>query len=118
MKHYKGLVAAAFTPMHQDLSIAPEKITDIINYSVKQKFAGLFVVGSTGEFSSLTTEERKIITAEYVNAAAGNIPIIAHVGSCSVHESILLAEHAVTNGADAVCAIAPFTFARPVYENW
>jgi N-acetylneuraminate lyase len=112
MKKYKGLVAAAFTPMHHDLSIAPEKIADVVKYSIRQKFAGLFVVGSTGEFSSLTTEERKIITAEYINAADGNIPIIAHIGSCSVHESILLAEHAVASGADAVCAIAPFYF-RP-----
>jgi N-acetylneuraminate lyase len=112
MKKLKGLVAAAFTPMHDDLSIAPEKIADIVNYSVRKNIAGLFVVGSTGEFASLSIEERKIITAEYISAAAGSIPIIAHVGSCSVQESIFLAEHAVASGADAVCAIAPFYF-RP-----
>jgi N-acetylneuraminate lyase len=112
MKRYEGLVAAAFTPMHNGGAIAPEKIPAIIDYSVKHKFAGLFVTGSTGEFASLTTDERKIIAETYIRESNGRIPIIIHAGSCSVRESINLAEHAKASGADAVCAIAPFYF-RP-----
>ena len=83
---FKGLVAAAYTPMHEDESIAPEKIAPLVEYAVRQKFAGLFAVGSTGEFCSLTMEERKLVAKTYIREAAA--------------------------GADALCAIAPYYF-RP-----
>lgn len=112
MKKFKGLVAAAYTPMHEDESIAPELVAPMVEYSIKRNIAGLFAVGSTGEFPSLLREERKEIAAEYLRAAAGRIPVIINVGSCSARESIELAEHAVQHDADAICVMAPFYF-RP-----
>mgnify|MGYP005891405477 CR=1 FL=1 len=109
---FKGLVAASYTPMHDDESIAPEMIAPLVDYAVRQKFAGLFAVGSTGEFISLTTEERKTVAESYIREAAGRIPVIVNVGSCSYRESAELAAHAAAAGADALCAIAPFYF-RP-----
>ena len=109
---FKGLVAAAYTPMHEDESIAPEKIAPLVEYAVRQKFAGLFAVGSTGEFCSLTVEERKLVAKTYIREAAGRIPVIENIGSCSYRESAELAAHAAAAGADALCAIAPYYF-RP-----
>lgn len=109
---FKGLVAAAYTPMHEDESIAPEKIAPLVEYAVRQKFAGLFAVGSTGEFCSLTVEERKLVAKTYIREAAGRIPVIVNIGSCSYRESAELAAHAAAAGADALCAIAPYYF-RP-----
>jgi len=111
-KRFRGLVAAAYTPMHNDGSLAPELVAPLIEYALRQKFAGLFAVGSTGEFPSLTLVERKAIAEDYVREAAGRIPIIINVGSCCLADSIDLAAHADRVGADAVCAMAPFYF-RP-----
>lgn len=112
MKKIKGLVAAAYTPMNDDESINLDKIPLLIDYAKKQKFAGLFAVGSTGEFPSLTTFERKEVAKAYLESANHEIPIIINVGSCSYKESIELAEHAVKYDADAICVMAPFYF-RP-----
>ena len=112
MEKIKGLVAAAYTPMNEDGTLAPEKLVPLVEYSITQKFAALFIIGSTGEFTSLTTSERETIADGYVQASAGKIPIILNVGSCSLVESIALARHGKEIGADAICTIAPFYF-RP-----
>ena len=106
----KGLVAAAYTPMNKDESVALDIIAQLVEYSIDKKFAGLFTVGSTGEFCSLTIDERKAVAKEYIKASAGRIPIIVNVASCCQQDSIELAKAAVADGADAVCGLAPFYF--------
>ncbi len=112
MKKYRGLIAATFTPTHEDDSIAPELIGPMVEYAVSRKLDGLFAVGTTGEFPSLTHAERRMVAEEYIRMAAGRIPVIVNVGSCSVREAVELTEHAAACGADAICAMAPFYF-RP-----
>lgn len=110
MQKLKGLIAAAYTPMHEDESIAPEKIGVLVDYSVKHRFAGLFVNGSTGEFPSLTTRERKLCAEAYLEAARGRIPVILNIASCSIEQVRDLAGHGVNYGADALCVMMPFYF--------
>ena len=110
MKQLEGLVAAAYTPMNYDESIAPEKIGELVDYAVKHRFAGLFVNGSTGEFPSLTTRERKLCAEAYLEAARDRIPVILNVASCSLEEVRDLAAHGVAHEADALCVMMPFYF--------
>lgn len=117
MLKFKGLVAATFTPMHADGALAVEKIPMLTEHALKTGMAGLFAVGSTGEFPSLTDAERRIVGKAFIDAAAGRIPVIINVGSCSVRESQALAEHAVECGADAICAMVPFYFRPPTVRE-
>ena len=112
MLKFKGLVAAAFTPMQPDGSIALDKVPEMVDYAVRHKLCALFVNGTTGEFAALSIEERFCLAEAYLHAAAGKLPIIVHAGSASVEESARLARHARDNGANAVAALAPFYF-RP-----
>lgn len=109
---FKGLLSPTYTPMHEDGSIAPELVPALVDYLVRHRFAGLFVNGSTGEFTSLTMTERKLVAEAYVKAAAGRLPVIVNAASCCVADCCELAAHAARIGADAVCLIAPFYF-RP-----
>ncbi len=117
MLKFKGLVAATFTPMKEDGSLATEKVPLLVEHAIKTGMAGLFAVGSTGEFPSLTHEERRIVGKAFIDAAKGRIPVIINVGSCSVRESQALAEHAVESGADAICAMVPFYFRPPTVRE-
>lgn len=112
MKKYQGLIAAGFTPMRADGEVALEKVTELVDFAVNRKISALFINGTTGEFSSLSLEERLQLAEAYLKAAAGRLPIIVHVGSASVRESAILARHAKDQGAAAVGALAPFYF-RP-----
>jgi N-acetylneuraminate lyase len=109
----EGLVPATHTPMHEDGSIAPEKIRDQAAILARQGVIGVFVNGSTGEGVSLTSDERRVLAEEWSHHAhRQGLKLIVHVGHTSHHEARALAEHAVSIGADAVSAMAPFYF-RP-----
>lgn len=109
----EGLVPATHTPMHEDGSIAPEKIRDQAAILARQGAIGVFVNGSTGEGVSLTMEERRVLAEEWSRQASRHrLKLVVHVGHTSQLEARALAEHAASIGADAVSAMAPFYF-RP-----
>ena len=113
MKNYqklKGLVAATFTPMYPNGDIHYAVIDQYAQHIVYSGISGVFVCGTTGEFTSLTTEERKLILEHWVKAAGGRFKVIAHVGSDNQRESVELSRHAAEAGAWGIGSIAPGFF--------
>jgi 4-hydroxy-tetrahydrodipicolinate synthase len=68
---------------------------------------GLFVAGTTGEFTALNAAER-IALIEAALAAAGPDRVIAHTGAAVVTEAVALTGAALAAGAKEVAAITPF----------
>lgn len=113
MKNYqrlKGLIAATFTPIHPNGDIHYSVIDQYAQHIVDSGISGVFVCGTTGEFTSLTTEERKKILEHWVKAAGGRFKVIAHVGSDNQRESVELSRHAAEAGVWGIGSIAPGFF--------
>lgn len=106
------LIAAAFTPFDIDGSVDPSIIPAQRARLVADSVDGAFVCGTTGEGSSMTTEERMAVTAAWTTGAPAGFRVIAHVGHASSHEAARLARHAETVGAHALAAVAPY-FLKP-----
>ncbi|HML75204.1 MAG TPA: dihydrodipicolinate synthase family protein [Anaerohalosphaeraceae bacterium] len=106
----KGLIAAAFSPMHEDGSLHVELIPRMVEYLLQRPIQGLYVCGSTGEGPLLSVEERKRVAAAYINAVKKQIPVFVHVGHDSLMEARSLASHAAQAGADAIAAVGPCYF--------
>ncbi|MEO6522485.1 MAG: dihydrodipicolinate synthase family protein [Mucilaginibacter sp.] len=109
-KRILGLVTAPFTPMHQDGTIAIDKIPAMVDMLINNGIKGMFVCGSTGEGPSMTTSERMNVAAAFVKAAAKRITVLVHVGHNSIQESIELARHAQLIGADYISTTPPTYF--------
>ena len=105
-----GLIAATLTPFHDDGQVNLEPIGPMVEFLIGNGIKGLYVCGSTGEGMSLSSDERKAVTAEFVKAASGRIPVIAQVGHNSVPEAKELARHAAEVGVDIVSATCPSYF--------
>lgn len=105
-----GLVAATFTPMHEDGRLDPDRIAAACDFVLGQGVDGLFVCGSTGESPSLTMEERMQVAELYHCAAAGRVPLVIHVGHNSLSDARTLAAHAEQLGADAIAVVPPSYF--------
>lgn len=113
MRNYKkmeGLIAATFTPMNANGDINYPVIREYARHIKESGIAGVFVCGTTGEFTSLTITERKLILEEWIKSGEGSFKVIAHVGSDNQREAIELAHHAAETGADAIGCIAPSFF--------
>lgn len=107
-----GLVPATFTPMHEDGSLNLGVVPAMVERLIAFRSNALFVCGTTGESSSMTTPERKATLEAFLEASAGRVPIVAHVGHTSLTDCRDLAAHAQANGAAAVATTPPFYF-RP-----
>jgi N-acetylneuraminate lyase len=107
---FTGLIAAPFTPFHEDGSLAPERIPRQAAQLVADGVSGAFVCGSTGEGASLTMTERQHVAEAWIRAAPPELRIVVHVGHTAVEESCALARHAAQAGAAAIAAYAPHYF--------
>jgi N-acetylneuraminate lyase len=105
-----GLIAAAFTPLRADGTLNLDCVGPMTERLIREGVSAIFACGSTGESSSLTTEERQAAAKAFVDAAAGRLPIMVHVGHCSLAEARRLAVHAQQIGASAVSACPPWYF--------
>jgi 4-hydroxy-tetrahydrodipicolinate synthase len=71
---------------------------------------GLMPCGTTGEGALLADDEVLAAVGATVAAAAGAIPVVAHVGRPGTEATRRLAEQALALGADAVSAVVPYYF--------
>lgn len=106
---FEGIFAATVTPFSDDgerLDLdALDRLTERL---IGAGVAGLVPCGSTGEFPHLSTEERRIVAARFVEAAAGRVPVIVHTGALTTRETVELSVHAARVGATAVMVVPPF----------
>ncbi len=103
----EGLVAATFTPMHDDGSVAYGTIPAMIEFLKAKSIENIYICGSTGEGPSLTLEERKKSIDSFVESSNGHLRIIVNVGHDSVYAAKELATHAQKANVYAISAPAP-----------
>jgi len=70
--------------------------------------SGISPLGSTGEASHLTADERKRFAEEIVRIVGGRVPLVVGVGATGTRETVELARHAEEVGTDAVLVVSPF----------
>ncbi len=105
---FTGLTPAMVTPFDERGEVDLAATEAVIERFIVAGVDGISVLGSTGEFSHLTLDERKSFAGETARIAAGRVPLIVGVGSPGTRESVELARHAEEAGADGVLVVAPF----------
>lgn len=108
----RGLLAAPHTPFDHEGDVDVLVIPKQVDSLVRNRVAGAFVCGTTGEGLSLTIAERMAILEAWLAAKPAGFYVIAHVGAAAERDAIALTEHAVSAGADAVAAL-PCFYHRP-----
>ncbi|WP_165734191.1 dihydrodipicolinate synthase family protein [Polaribacter sp. 20A6] len=112
----KNLVAATYAPMRKDGSLNTSVIKDYSSFLIRNNIAGVFMNGSTGDFVSLSIEERKEITLAWSKNKTSNLYLIDHVGSPSLKVSKELAAYA-SDKVDAIAVLAPYYFKLNTIEK-
>lgn len=107
MKEIRGIFAPIVTPFTDDDKIDYESLAFNLERLGRTKLAGIVVIGSNGEFASLTQRE-KIDLMKFVRAhLAPSKAMIAGTGSESLPVTKELNEAAADAGADAVLVLSP-----------
>jgi 4-hydroxy-tetrahydrodipicolinate synthase len=106
---FHGVLPALITPFSEDGSaINKAALAAITDRLIGAGVAGLVPGGSTGEFTTLSSRERRELIETTVEAAAGRVPVVAGTGALSTRETVELSMHAERAGAAAVMVVPPF----------
>ena len=111
-----NLIAATYAPMNPDGSLNTQIIKSYSDFLIKNKVEGVFMNGSTGDFVSLSIEERKEITLAWSKTKSENLYLIDHVGSPSLKVAKELAAYA-SDKVDAIAVLAPYYFKLNTIEK-
>jgi dihydrodipicolinate synthase/N-acetylneuraminate lyase len=106
----RGALAAAVTPLRDD-ALDDDAFEPYVEFLARGGLDGILAFGTTGEGILLRVEERKRAAELFVSAARGRLQVAVHAGAQSRRDTVALAEHAASVGADAVAVIAPPYFA-------
>ena len=104
----EGIVPALFTPFKPNEEIDEDSLSNLINYLIESGVHGLWVMGTSSEFSSLSIEELKKSYGFIYEEVNNRIPCIAAVSNCSTKVSIELAKHIEDIGYEGVAATPPY----------
>ncbi|MFC0529925.1 dihydrodipicolinate synthase family protein [Phytohabitans kaempferiae] len=103
-----GVVVAALTPFDDAGALDVRRIPGYVDFLLEAPVGGIMVGGTTGEFVTMTSDERIEAIGAFAAAAGGRAPVIAHVGHAAPAEACRLATRAAEAGADALTAITPY----------
>lgn len=104
---FSGSIPALVTPFRNGL-VDKTAFAALVERQIAAGCAALVPVGTTGETSTLSTEEHKAVVSLCVEVAAGRVPVIAGAGSNATEEAIDLVRHAKVVGADAALIVCPY----------
>ncbi|WP_159620428.1 dihydrodipicolinate synthase family protein [Ruania rhizosphaerae] len=107
------VMAAIVTPMGPDESVNTDALAHLVDHYVDRGVEGIYCNGSSGEGLLLSPEERAEVTRTAVAAAAGRVPVIAHIGTLRTQEAVELGRAALGDGATAVSMIPPIYYPYP-----
>ena len=113
LEKYKGVIPAFYACYDEEGSISPEGVKALARYFVEKGVKGVYVNGSSGECIYQSVEDKKIVLENVMEAAKGKLTVIAHVACNNTKDSMELARHAESVGADAIAAIPPIYFRLP-----
>jgi dihydrodipicolinate synthase/N-acetylneuraminate lyase len=107
-----GTLAAAVTPLTgADGAIDADGIDGVVEFYARAGLDGILALGTTGEGIVFSQNERRLAADEFVTAAHHRLAVVVHCGAQTTHDTVVLAEHAASRGADGVAVIPPPYFA-------
>ncbi|MGN1271241.1 MAG: 4-hydroxy-tetrahydrodipicolinate synthase [Clostridia bacterium] len=104
---FKGCGTAIITPFTNN-GVNFMEFKKLIEFQIKEGADSIIVCGTTGESSTMTTEEKKEVIKFAIDVANKRIPIIAGTGANCTKSAIEMSKYAESVGADAVLLVTPY----------
>ncbi len=108
MAIFKGAGVAIVTPMKDNEAVNYDKLEELIEWQIAQGTDCIIIAGTTGESSTLTTEEHSKVIKEAVRMVNHRIPVVAGTGSNCTREAVHLSQEAEAAGVDGLLAVTPY----------
>lgn len=106
----RGIIPPMVTPLLNDHTLDKKGLERLVEHLTGGGVHGLFILGTTGEGTSLSYALRREMIALTCKLVRGRIPVLVGITDTSTEESISLAQTAAQSGASALVAAPPYYF--------
>ena len=112
----EGSFVALITPFNRDGTVDFEGFRTLIDFQVTNGTSALLIMGSTGEVSMLSLEERKEIISETVKFKNEDILLYYGCTRTNTQEPVEMVRYAAKEGADGAIVTVPPYICPPVED--
>ena len=113
---FRGTYTVMITAFDDAGALDLEAQARFTDWQVKSGIHGLIPLGSTGEFLSLSPNEREAVAKCVIDTVAGRVPVLVGAGAESTDEVIDNVAMAEALGADGTMVIPPF-YSTPTWDE-
>ncbi|MGC4941003.1 dihydrodipicolinate synthase family protein [Kribbella sp. DT2] len=107
-QNLSGVVPPLVTPLTTEYDVDTASLARLVAYQLAGGVRGVFVLGTSGEGTFLTDEQRRTVLETVVAEVAGQVPVLAGAIDTSTARAGAHVAAALKAGVDAVVATAPF----------
>ncbi|MBQ7206414.1 MAG: dihydrodipicolinate synthase family protein [Lentisphaeria bacterium] len=106
-KRIEGIVPPVVTPLKTDGTLDRGALCRHHEYLIKNRVAGLFVLGTTGEGPALPQKIKEETIVRTVENCNRRVPVLVGISADNLQDYLDLADFAARSGADGVVAAPP-----------
>ncbi|HEV2125829.1 MAG TPA: dihydrodipicolinate synthase family protein [Chloroflexota bacterium] len=110
MVELQGIVPPILTPFTPDEQVDLHSLARLTRWLIHQGVHGIWACGTTGEFASLSADDREDVIGTCVENTTGRVPVVANIADCGTKLTIEHGKRALRAGADAVAATPPYYY--------
>jgi 4-hydroxy-tetrahydrodipicolinate synthase len=108
MKKFRGTGVAVITPFKNDMSIDFASMGKIIEHIISGGVNYIVLLGTTGEASTISKDEKSALAAFTLEAIGGRVPMVLGIGGNNTSEIVSYIREADLEGVDAILSVAPY----------
>ncbi|HZD88719.1 MAG TPA: dihydrodipicolinate synthase family protein [Pseudolabrys sp.] len=105
-----GVIAAIATPVRHDGAPDPDRATTLARHLLDNGCDGLNVLGTTGEATSFSRDERMTVMSAYKDNGLPLDRLMVGTGAAAVSDAIALTRHAAALGFAGALVLPPFYY--------
>ena len=109
-RDWRGVFPAITTPFLDNFSIDHARLAKHVNWLIDNGCRGIVALGSLGEASTLTADEKISILETCKRALGDRAPLIAGIAGLSTGECVSLAKRAQDVGCDGLMVLPPYVY--------
>lgn len=108
---FAGSYTVAVTPFTDDASaVDVSRLKEFLDWQLECKVPGIIMLGSTGEFLTLTSDERRLLVDETVKHIDRRIPVLVGTTNAATPFAVQQSREAQDLGADGLMIAPPYYY--------
>jgi len=107
---WEGVMPAVTTKFTDDDKLDLDLFSTNILAQLDAGVSAIVLGGTLGEASTLTAEEKNILTKKTIELSAGRIPVVVNVAEQSTKDAIVTVRSAEENGASGLMVLPPMRY--------